>query len=55
MEIPGPMVADSLLKRLEINPETVLIICNGTLVPRDTRFTDEDVIELRPVISGGAE
>ena len=54
IEIPGPMVADSLLRRLEINPETVLIICNGTLVPRDTRFTDDDEIELRPVISGGA-
>jgi sulfur carrier protein len=54
LEIEGPMVADALLRRLEINPETVLIIRNGTLVPRDTRFADTDEIELRPVISGGA-
>lgn len=54
LEIEGPMVADVLLRRLEINPETVLIICNGTLVPRDARLSDDDEIELRPVISGGA-
>ena len=54
VEVEGPIVADVLLRRLEINPETVLIICNGTLVPRDTRLVDTDEVELRPVISGGA-
>jgi sulfur carrier protein len=54
VEIDGPIVADALLRRLEINPETVLIICNGELVPRDTRLADTDEVELRPVISGGA-
>ncbi|MFM7060007.1 MAG: MoaD/ThiS family protein [Actinomycetes bacterium] len=54
LEIEGPMVADVLLRRLEINPETVLIICDGTLVPRDTRLADDAEVELRPVISGGA-
>jgi sulfur carrier protein len=54
VEVEGPIVADVLLRRLEINPETVLIICNGTLVPRDTRLADTDEVELRPVISGGA-
>ena len=48
------MTADTLLRRLEINPETVLIICNDVLVPRDTRLEDSDRVELRPVISGGA-
>jgi sulfur carrier protein len=54
LEIEGPMVADVLLRRLDINPETVLIICDGTLVPRDTRLSDDAEVELRPVISGGA-
>ena len=54
IEIEGPMVADALLRRLEINPETVLIICDGTLVPRDTRLAADAEVELRPVISGGA-
>jgi sulfur carrier protein ThiS len=54
LEIEGPMVADVLLRRLDINPETVLIICDGTLVPRDARLADDAEIELRPVISGGA-
>ena len=54
LEVEGPMTADTLLRRLEINPETVLIICNDVLVPRDTRLQDSDRVELRPVISGGA-
>lgn len=54
LEVAGPMTADTLLRRLEINPETVLIIRNDELVPRDSRLEDGDRIELRPVISGGA-
>jgi sulfur carrier protein ThiS len=29
------------------------VIRNGTLVPGDTRLEETDVIEVRPVISGG--
>lgn len=54
IEVEGPVTADTLLRRLEIDPETVLIIRNDELVPRDTRLQDEDRVELRPVISGGA-
>ena len=42
-----------LLGRLEINRETVLVIRNGTLVPGDERLGADDVIEIRPVVSGG--
>ena len=44
----------SLLGRLDVNRESVLVISNGTLVPGDALLQDDDVIEIRPVISGGA-
>ena len=54
VEIPGPMTVVALLARLELNPESVLVIQGDTLVTRDARLADEDEIEIRPVISGGA-
>ncbi len=55
LEIPGPMSVVKLLDRLELNPESVLVIQGDTLVTRDARLADSDVIEIRPVISGGAD
>jgi sulfur carrier protein len=54
VDVPGPMSVSALLARLELNPESVLVIRGDTLVTRDARLTDTDVIEIRPVISGGA-
>jgi sulfur carrier protein len=54
IEIPGPLSVAALLERLELVPESVLVICNDALVTKDTRLTDADRIEIRPVISGGA-
>jgi sulfur carrier protein ThiS len=48
------MTVDRLLAQLELSPESVLVICGDTLVTRDARLADSDVIEIRPVISGGA-
>ena len=42
-----------LLETLGINPETVLVIRNDTLVTHDERLEEPDTIEIRPVISGG--
>lgn len=54
VEIAGPMTVVALLQRLEINPESVLVIAGDELVPRDARLDDSAEVEIRPVISGGA-
>ena len=52
--MPGPMTVGTLLTRLEIVPESVLVISGDTLVTHDTRLADDAEVEIRPVISGGA-
>ncbi|MFZ4667689.1 MAG: sulfur carrier protein ThiS [Microthrixaceae bacterium] len=54
IEAPGPALVSVVLERLGIDREGVLVIRNGTIVPGDTRLEDDDEIEIRPVISGGA-
>jgi sulfur carrier protein ThiS len=54
VEMPGPLTVAALLERLELNPESVLVIQGETLVTRDARLSDADVVEIRPVTSGGA-
>jgi sulfur carrier protein len=54
LEVPGPLTVAALLERLELNPESVLVIQGDTLVTRDARLADADMIEIRPVTSGGA-
>jgi len=41
-------------KRLAISRESVLVIRADTLVTGDAVLDDADVVEIRPVISGGA-
>lgn len=55
LEIPGPSTVAALLEQLDVNPESVLVIQGDTLVTHDARLADTDVVEIRPVTSGGAE
>jgi sulfur carrier protein len=50
----GPMTVAKLMRTLDLNRESVLVVCNDTLVPGDATLSDEDVVEIRPVISGGS-
>lgn len=54
IDVSGPLRVHALLQRLELSRESHLVIRNGTLVPGDGELADDDVIEIRPVISGGA-
>lgn len=53
IEVQGPVSIVALLKRLDLNRESVLVIRSGTLVPGDAVLEDDDDVEIRPVISGG--
>jgi sulfur carrier protein len=53
IDMPGPLRVDIILKRLDIERETVLVIIDGTLVPGDALVPDAATVEVRPVISGG--
>ena len=55
LEMAGPLTVAALLEQLDVNPESVLVIQGDTLVTRDARLSDADVVEIRPVTSGGAE
>jgi sulfur carrier protein len=50
----GRQVAD-VLSELGVDVDTVLVIRAGELVTRSARVDDDDVLEIRPVISGGAQ
>ncbi|OGK84112.1 MAG: thiamine biosynthesis protein ThiS [Candidatus Rokubacteria bacterium GWC2_70_16] len=53
VEITGRRRVKDLLRELDVLPETVLVIRGEDLLTGDAVVGDEDVIELRPVISGG--
>jgi sulfur carrier protein len=55
MDVAGPISVTALLQRLDLNPESVLVIAGDELVPKDARLDDATTVEIRPVISGGAE
>lgn len=54
IDIVGRRRVHALLSELALNRESHLVIRNGTLVPGDGELGADDVIEIRPVISGGA-
>ena len=54
LELAGPMTVAKLLGQLDLNHESVLVVRGDTLVPGDALLADDDTIEIRPVISGGA-
>jgi sulfur carrier protein len=53
VELAGVRRVSDLFKRLELVSESYLAIRQGELLTTEETVADEDVIELRPVISGG--
>jgi sulfur carrier protein ThiS len=54
LDVPAPKNVAQLLQRLDVVPESVLVIRNDTLVTKDEVLGDDDIVEIRPVVSGGA-
>ena len=54
VEVQGPKRVQALLAELGVNRESVLVIKGDTLVTHDVVLEDSDVVEVRPVMSGGA-
>jgi sulfur carrier protein ThiS len=54
LDLDGINTVSGLLVRLDVVAESVLVIRNDELVTRDARLQATDVVEIRPVVSGGA-
>ncbi|HYA44349.1 MAG TPA: MoaD/ThiS family protein [Acidimicrobiales bacterium] len=54
LEVIGPTGVLSLLGQLGLRREAVLVIVDGMLVTSDATIPDAAVVEIRPVVSGGA-
>ncbi len=54
VEVAGNRRVKDVLRDLDILPESVLVIRGDDLVTPDHVLREDDVIELRPVMSGGA-
>ena len=54
VDVSGPTTVLGLLTELSIVPEAVLVIRDATLLTRDEKLAEEDEVEVRPVLSGGA-
>jgi len=54
VEVAGPQTVKAVLAELGVDPDTVLVIRDRELVTREERLEDADLIEVRPVISGGS-
>jgi sulfur carrier protein ThiS len=52
-QIPDKSTAESLLKKLEVKPDTVLVISDNKPIPIDTKLKNNQEISILQVSSGG--
>lgn len=55
IEFDKAMSVAKLLNKLELERGSVLVICDGTLVPYDAMLSHDAIVEVRSVISGGSQ
>ncbi|HEX9123493.1 MAG TPA: MoaD/ThiS family protein [Actinomycetota bacterium] len=53
VDFSGGRKVRDVLSELGINPDTVLVIRERELLTREDHVAEDDVVEIRPVISGG--
>jgi sulfur carrier protein len=54
LTVDGPLPVATMLQQLGLLRESVLVIRGDALVTGDAVLGDDDEIDIRPVISGGA-
>ena len=54
IEVDGKRRVKELLVELDILPSTVLVIRGNELLTGDTMVGGDDILEVRPVMSGGS-
>ncbi len=54
VEVAGNRKVHDVLRELDIDPDTVLVIRDRELLTREDVVGEQDALEIRPVISGGA-
>ncbi|UMZ73997.1 MoaD/ThiS family protein [Natranaerofaba carboxydovora] len=52
-ELAGNKRVKDILKELDVNPESVLVIKDGETLTPDTIVKDDEEIEILSVVSGG--
>ena len=52
--VEGPKRVRHLLMEIGLHPDSVLVIRDRDLLTREDEVADDDVVEIRPVISGGS-
>lgn len=55
VEVAGPLTVAQLLDHLDVLPHTVLVLHDGGLVTAGHELPADAEVEIRPVVSGGAE
>jgi len=53
LELEGKRRVSALFRELGLNPESYLVIRDGTLLTRDDLIGEDDTVELLSAISGG--
>ena len=53
LEIDFSGTADSLIKQLSLNKETVIVVVNNNLVTEDEVLVNSDEVKFLSVVSGG--
>jgi thiamine biosynthesis protein ThiS len=53
IDVEKGATVQTLLQKLKMNPEVVLVARNKEIILADTKLNDKDVLELLSVISGG--
>jgi sulfur carrier protein ThiS len=54
LDVAGDRKVREVLAELSIDPDTVLVIRDRSLLTREDRVEEHDSLEIRPVISGGS-